>query len=207
MSKRATSLPVTDTRRWRVLASPIRIEIAEVLRSVGPCSVADLATHLDRPADTLYRQLARLEKAGFVTRAGFRKQGRHAEQLFDVTATDFAPDFGDGTGRRENDAIVATARTFTRGAVAAFADSAAARRLRFDAAMRNFSINYQIGWLTPSAYQEARGLFRRLRQIMIDGKPRPDAELYLLFFLGTPVTRTHRPRRRAATSTPRRSSR
>lgn len=207
MATRQASLAITDVRRWRTLTSPIRIEIAEMLRALGPCSVADLAQYLSRPADTLYRQLARLETAGFVVRAGFRKSGRHAEQLFDVAATDFEPRFGDGSGKKENDAIVATARTFARGAIAALTDSAAARRLRFADGKRNVALNYQISWLTPSAYQEVRGLLRRLRKIMDAGKPRHEGELYLSFVLTTPVTRKHRPRRREPSGTRRSVSR
>ena len=64
---------VRSPEAWRVLISPVRAEIAEALRLLGPCSMAELAAAIDRPADSLYQHLELLQKAGFVVQAGFRK--------------------------------------------------------------------------------------------------------------------------------------
>lgn len=110
---------VTDPQQWSVLNSPIRLEIAEMLRCIAPCSVAELAEALHRPADTLYRQLEQLEQSGFVRRVGYRKVGRHAEQLVDLTASDFIIDFDEGDALASGTAVAATAKCAMHGVVGA----------------------------------------------------------------------------------------
>jgi len=183
---------VQSPKQWSVLIGAVRSEIAETLRLIGPCSVADIAAATARPADTLYRHLQLLQKAGFVKEAGFRKSGRHIEQLFDVTADDFVVDFKDNTGRAENRAIVRTANSFLKAMGRAVRDSAAAGVLDFQPDSRNISINYELSWLTPGQYQEVRALIRRLKQLMDEGKRHREGRLYMTLAISTPVTR--RPR-------------
>jgi len=183
---------VRSPEAWRVLISPVRAEIAEALRLLGPCSMAELAAAIDRPADSLYQHLELLQKAGFVVQAGFRKGSRNAEQLIDVVAEDFMIDFHDGTGAAENKAIVATANSFLKAMARAVRESAAARQIEFHPDKRNISINYELSWLTPEAFQEMRGLVRRIKQLMDDGKRRREGRLYLSLVIATPVTRRRR---------------
>ena len=45
--KRMPCLLVDSPAQWRVLVSPVRAEIVEALRMLGPCSIADIAGTLD----------------------------------------------------------------------------------------------------------------------------------------------------------------
>lgn len=180
---------IESPETWQLLVAPVRAEIVETIRLQGPCSVAEIAATLDRPADTLYRHLAVLEEAGLVVEAGFRKAGRNAERLVDVVADDFAPGFRDPANARENDAIVATATSLAKVAVRAVRDSAAAGQLEFDEQRRNTVINYELSWLTPERFHEVRGLLRRLKQIMDDCKRSREGRLYMTLSIATPVTR------------------
>jgi predicted transcriptional regulator len=187
---------VTDPAMWAVLNSPIRLEIAETLRCIAPCSVAELAEVLNRPADTLYRQLEQLEQAGFVRRVGFRKSGRHVEQLVDLTAGDFLVDFEQSPRPAAERAIVSTARSALKGALHAFEGAAAEGALKFGRARTNTSLLYELSWLSPAQFEEVRGLLRRLKEILDAGKLERSGDLYLTVALATPVVRKHRPRRR-----------
>ena len=53
-------LPIADVRQIRALASPIRQDILDALTAIGPCSVAELAVALGRPADGLYYHIKHL---------------------------------------------------------------------------------------------------------------------------------------------------
>lgn len=181
--------PVRSPSDWRVLVSPVRQEIAEAIRLLGPCSIGEIAQAIDRPADTLYKHVVLLQKAGFVVAAGFRKGERNVEQLIDVVADDFAIDFHDSTGAAENAAVVTTANAFLKAAGRAVRDSAKARQLQFEAETRNISINYELSWLTPEAFNKARELILRLKQLMDEGKKRREGRLYLTLAIATPVTR------------------
>ena len=202
MSTRPPIQLVTDPARWGVLMSGIRFEIAETLRCVGPCTVAELAEQLQRPADTLYRQLDLLEKAGFVHRPGYRKSGRHAAQLVDLVADDFEPAFRDCTGDAENKCIVDMVRAFTRSVAAEVESSAGARRLRMDRGARNMSVVYELSWLTPEAFREVRTLIFRMKELMDAGKRERKGDLYVGLTVLTPVTRKHRRKGRAPADTP-----
>lgn len=183
---------VSSPARWRVLLSPVRAEIAEALRCIGPCSIAELAALVDRPADALYRHIERLEHAGFVAKAGLRKKGRHVEQLIDVVADDFQIAFKDSTGREENRAIVESARTVLRTAERAVAESAAGRQLELRPGERNLRILYELSWLTPENFQRVRALFDEIKAIYDAGRREREGRLYLAVAVAVPVTRRRR---------------
>ncbi|MDX2017021.1 MAG: helix-turn-helix domain-containing protein [Planctomycetota bacterium] len=191
---RPQSLVVVSPQAWRVLMSPVRTEIAEALRCGGAMSMSELASATGRPADSLYRHVELLREAGFVVPAGFRKNGRHIEQLVDVAADDFLLELNDAQGEQENLAVVDTVRSFARATERAVRDASRARELRFEQGSRNISINYEIGWLTPEAFQEVRALVRRLKSIMDEGKRKREGRMYMSFVVATPVVRKSRRR-------------
>lgn len=188
---RVAAQPVRSAELVEVLVAPARIEIVEALRLHGPASVAEIAATIDRPADTLYRHLEALKAAGFVVDAGFRRSGRHTEQLFDVVAEDFPLEFDEGRAARaeEHRAIVAMADSFLKAAGKAVRESATARELQYGVADRNLSLNYELGWLTPERFDEVRALIRRIKAIMDEGKRTREGRLYLTLAIATPVTR------------------
>jgi hypothetical protein len=187
--KRKSVHQVQSPAAWGVLISPVRAEMAEALRLLGPCSLAEIGAAINRPADALYKHLELLQQAGFVVEAGFRKGARNVEQLFDVVADDFMIDFKDGTGAAENKAVVTTANSFLKALGRAVRDSAAARQLEFHPARRNIAISYELSWLTPEDFQEVRSLIARIKQLMDAGKQKREGRLYMSLFVATPVTR------------------
>jgi DNA-binding transcriptional ArsR family regulator len=203
---RKTQHLVRSPEVWVALVAPVRAEILEALRLLGPCTIAELANTLGRPADSLYRHLEILQQAGAVVDAGFRKGARNVEQLFDVVADDFAIDFHDGAGAAENQAIVATANSFLKAMARAVRDSAAARQLEFRPEQRNITINYELGWLTPEAFQKIRELVRQMKAIMDEGKKNRQGRLYMTLTIATPVTRKRGAGARAGSASPKQKS-
>src|SRR3954463_6659873 len=59
-------LPIADARQIRALASPIRQDILDAVTAIGPCSVAQLAVALGKPADGLYYHIRRLLDVGLL---------------------------------------------------------------------------------------------------------------------------------------------
>ena len=96
---------------------------------IAPCSIAEIATALDRPADTLYRHLEKLKRAGAVVEAGVRRIGRRVEQVYDLVADDFRVDFKDGSGRTANKAYNDTMQSIIKVASRTARDSSAAGQL------------------------------------------------------------------------------
>lgn len=186
-------LRIKDAKAWAMLMAPIRVEIAEMLRCMGPSSIAELAQNLARPADTLYRHMELLEKAGLVHRSTVRRDGKRSEAIFEFVASDVAPGFA--PDRKGQQALLAMTNTFFRAAVHAIKDGAAAQRLRFGdlpaGESPNFSILYELGWLTPESLKQARSLLAQLKDLMDEGKRKGEGELYMSVAVLAPMTRKH----------------
>ena len=175
---------ITDPEVWKILMSPVRIEIAESLTTLGPCSVREVAEFLDRPADTLYRHIGLLEEAGLVIDAGYRRGPRNNERLIDLAADDFRPAFDTAGGNGERDAIFRTVDTVTKPTQRSVHELGDQHRFSFDDEDRNIVIGWEIGWLRPEDVREAHDLIRQLKALMDRGKDdlegRPFVSLSLL---------------------------
>lgn len=88
--------PIRDPRQTRALASPVRQEILDAIEGSGPCTVAQVAEHLARPADGLYFHVRALEKAGLLRRTGETGEGRSRAGVFDVPARPVRLDYAGG---------------------------------------------------------------------------------------------------------------
>lgn len=207
-SHRPISLDVTDPRQWAVCSKPLRLEIIDALRTHAPCSIADIARDLGRPAPTLYRHIEALENAGFVTRPGFRKNGRHVEQLVDLAADNFRIAFKT-KGKAEHTAIVSTTRAFMRAGYATVKNAAASGSLRITPDDLNVMVAYGLGRLSPDAFKQVRTLIGQVRDIMTKGReagPERGGDLYAITFVVSPVT-PGTPRRKPSRSPARASAR
>lgn len=191
--KRAKVLWVRDPVQWRVVLSPVRSEILQALRCLGPSSVGELGEMVDRPADTLYRHLEILERAGFVRSCGLRVRGRHRERLYDNVAEDFALDLEslrDAAARRT---LSDTAKVFSATAARAISDAAAAGELIAPTEHRNFVVNYELTRLTPKDFKRARELSFQLKQLLDRARAKRAGRLYAAVVILSPVVRKQRP--------------
>jgi DNA-binding transcriptional ArsR family regulator len=168
------------------------------MRIAAPCSIAEIAEILDRPADTLYRHVEKLVRAGIVLQSGVRRRGRRFEQLFDLVADDFRFGFRDGSGRAANKAFEECANSFLKSTMRAVRDSARAGQLVAKDDERNLAIVYELGRLTPAAFREVRALVTRIKELLDEGKRSPEGRLYLSLSVLTPVTRKRGASRRTA---------
>jgi predicted transcriptional regulator len=171
-----------------VLLAPARLEIVQALRCIGPCAVAELAAMVDRPADLLYRQLVLLEKAEFVTQAGTRKRGRHSERLYDVTADDFALGFRDLTDETSSRTLTQTVRTFCHAGAKEVEASIKAGAIKLGDG-QNMVVNYELSWLTPEQFQDARALLYQVKQLLDAARPKRQGRPFVFVSVATPLTR------------------
>ena len=101
---------IREKRQMRALAASTRQEIVDVLPRLGTVSVAELATTLGRPADSLYYHLRVLMRVGLVLRAGSRMVNGRAEALFRALAPEMSLSykFGRHGNANEVNAIIAS---------------------------------------------------------------------------------------------------
>jgi predicted transcriptional regulator len=186
-------LYVRSPKQWETILAPIRTEILQGLRCLGPCSAGELAEMLDRPADTLYRHIELLLQAGFVVETGERKKGRHVERLFDLTADDFAMDFVDTQSPEGRAGLNRTAKAFLGTMARAFDDSASSGTLNLPRPDPNFVLNYEVSWLTTEDFKKARALMYQLKVLMDEARVRREGKLYASITGLCPITRKRRP--------------
>ena len=89
MSRRPTEKRIERPIEFRALNSERRVEILAAVRLFEPCSVGDIAAHLEREPETLYYHFDILEQAGLLRGAGSRSAGRGVEALYERSADRF----------------------------------------------------------------------------------------------------------------------
>lgn len=195
----------TNTRHWQVLVAPVRLEIVEAMRMIAPCSIAELASALDRPADTLYRHIAKLVRAGMVVESGKRRSGRRYEQVYDLVADDFAIAPQGSNGRAANKAFNDTLQSILKIASRTARDSSAAGQFSNEATQRNLIGTIEHAWLTPEEFNEVRDRMRAIKAFMDARKARPATDgasrLYMTVTMALPVTRKRGSQRQESSKT------
>lgn len=74
---------IRDPEQIAAMSSPLRQAILDRMEALGPCSVAELARSLDRPADALYYHLRKLLEVGLLVETGTRPTSRQDETIYD----------------------------------------------------------------------------------------------------------------------------
>jgi hypothetical protein len=83
---RAPAFTVTKTDAIRLLASPLRQAIVDLIVGRGALSVAELSELLGKPADRLYYHVKRLVAVGVLTEGEQQPTNGRPQTLFDVPA-------------------------------------------------------------------------------------------------------------------------
>jgi hypothetical protein len=183
---------VTDPTVWKTLIAPVRAEIIETLRMLGPCGIADVARQLDRPADSLYRHFEKIVATGVVIEAGTRPAGRRTERVYDLVADDLGARFKGASSRAVNDAYLTTAKTVLKMSARTFRDAAAAGELvgiGFDKPCSTRAF-FEHVWLTPADFEALNTLFGKLNAFLNSKKTRTaDTRLHLVSVLAAPIVR------------------
>ncbi len=180
---------ITTPKAWAVYIAPVRLEIVESMRMVAPCSIAELAAATDRPADTLYRHIEKLRKAGVVVEAGVRRTGRRFEQVFDLAGDDFRPQLRDTSPRVVNKMFDDATKSIAKILLRTTRDAAAAEQIVYGPEERNASVKFEHAWLTPEEFAQLRELFVGVKRFMDARKGRREGRLYLAAFAAVPVHR------------------
>jgi len=171
------------------------------MRLIAPCSIAEIAAAIDRPADTLYRHVDKLRKIGVVVDVGVRRAGRRFEQVFDLAGDDFRPQFRDSSARTANKMFELSTRSIAKILLRTTRDAAAAEQIVYGPVERNASVKFEHAWLTPEEFVQLRELFLGIKRFMDARKSRREGRLYLAAFAAVPVHRKRRARIAASRAT------
>jgi DNA-binding transcriptional ArsR family regulator len=173
---------VRNERQLAALASSARQEIIDVLSQMGTVSVAELASALGRPADSLYYHLKVLKEIGLVVAAGNREHGNRKEELLRAVSSDLRLQYDIGRERRK---ITAIASSMLRLGIRDFRSSIQSSKVKLSGPGRELWALRKTGWLTS---QEIGRVNQRIEGLANDvSKPRGRGRLYAITVLLTPL--------------------
>jgi len=185
---------ITTPKAWAVYIAPARLELVETMRLIAPCSIAELAASIDRPADTLYRHIEKLRKIGVVTDAGVRRAGRRFEQVHDLAGDDFRPQFRDTSPRTTNKMFGDATKSIAKILLRTTRDATAAEQIVFEPSKRNAFAKFEHAWLSQAEVEQLGEMFLAIKRFMDARKARREGRLYLAAFAAVPVHRKRRAR-------------
>lgn len=198
---RAATLLISTPAQWAAVASPVRLEILEFMRAIGPASVAELARSTDRPADGLYHHLRTLLRAGILRQVGVQRAGRQSEAVYDVAAERMLFDFDPLTGRNM-DRYRKVARTVLR-MTERFVSSALDRAgLRLDGPSKDLWCRIEAGWVSPGDLAQLNHHLVAANEILERGRTSREGRLVYWTCVLVPAVRRRTAdwRRRRSTS-------
>lgn len=206
---RPSVLNLASLRSWGLLLAPVRLELIEAMRMLAPCSIAQVAALLDRPADSLYRHMNKLVSAGVAVRVGVRQKGRHSEQVYDLIADDISPGWNELSPRQANRLCHRTIGSLTKIVERTARDSARNGELVGPDKTRHLAAFLEHAWLTPDDMIELRALIMAVKSFLSDRKTPGRGRLYVTSVAALPVTRRRgaRPRGAAAPASPTKATR
>lgn len=186
------SRAIRDPVHIRLLASPVRQELADTLASLGgEAPVAALAEQLGRPADGLYYHLQLLAEAGLVEEL----QGAGGERSFRLAGGGRGPlrlayDLADDDARS---ALTSYVKGLAQIAESDFQAGMAVDRARVEGSPRQLWAARNKGWVSTAELEEANALLERLCELL--SQPRDecrDQPMSLAFVLAPSVIKQRR---------------
>jgi len=175
---------ITRPQQVRALASGIRQEIVDAAEVLGPCSIADLAAALGRPADGLYYHVRLLMRVGLLVEAGRRAAGRRQEVLLRTPGRPMrlkaAIDQAQSLSEINRAMMRLGARDFRRAI-----ESPEARTI---GPARNVYSGRTTGRLTPAQVRRIGVLIRQIQEEFAR-EPAPGARLHAVTLMLVPLCR------------------
>ncbi|MCS7033999.1 MAG: helix-turn-helix domain-containing protein [Phycisphaerae bacterium] len=183
--------------QWRALTSPVRVEMLEVLRRLGPMPLAEIARRLDRPADGLYHHARVLAGAGVVRVR--RREGRgRPEAVLELAGREIRVDLSTKVPARRS-RLLRMLSSLHRGSFRSLI--AAYRAGRLNNPPTNWNYRWEVGWLSSRAYSLVLRHFDAILQILDRGRADPSSQLSHVQILARPVVRRRGAKARLQTRT------
>lgn len=181
--------------QWTAVISGRRVELIEFLSAVGPCSVFELAQHMDVAADSLYHHIKKLVATGIVREVGVRNAGRQVERLYDVVADEFDFHVELETGRNVG-LFWKLAKSLLRRAERLFEKALDARAGSLRPGHRDTHARSDTAWLTREQVDVVNGHLMAIREIYAEGRRQRAGALYCFQVVMCPVVRSRTARSR-----------
>jgi DNA-binding transcriptional ArsR family regulator len=149
------SYPIRELRQFNALASPIRGEIIDVVDLLGPLTIAEIASVLGRPADSLYYHVRRLLGVGLVVERATRRTLGRESAVYDVRGRPMPLRYRHGQ-REHIQALVRSVAGMLRLAERDFRAAFETGLVRSSGKRRNVVHSRALGWYTDEEIHRMR---------------------------------------------------
>jgi len=177
---------IREDRQYRVLNSPVRQEVVDVMESMGPCTIASVAERLGRRPDTLYFHFRALEASGLVRRIGEEGSGREKAVVYDLPGRALRLSYAGSTVQRSKrvgpvaDSVLRLARRDVKRALGR-------GDVVVEGPAREVWVARSRGWLTRAEVARVNGLLGRATEMVRRGRERKGAHAMSVVFALTPA--------------------
>jgi DNA-binding transcriptional ArsR family regulator len=191
-AKRENLVHIRTPAQWRAMGSPVRVEMLEVMRRLGPLSLAEVAQRLDRPADGLYHHARVLLSAGIIrvverrTSPRAQRNGARPEAVYELAGKRIKVDLSSATGAKHSP-LLRMIGSLHRASLRALATAQSAGRLNDPPT--NWSYGWEVAWLNKSNFKKVRKHLDAIVEILDAGRASSGGALYHLQTLAIPVAR------------------
>ncbi len=182
---------LSSAAHWSAVSHPLRTEICEYLAATGPLSIVELARLVQKPADSLYHHIKKLQSAGLVRLARTRATGKTSEAIFDVVAESFVPEFDAESGRN----VDAVGDLLEASGVVA--QKFACNSLRYSGREHRglSAFRLDVTHLCDTKLARVKNLLSELHQIIKEGRATRQGRLFAMMYLLAPIITSSRARR------------
>jgi hypothetical protein len=161
----------------------MRQEIVDGITALGPCSIADLAEHLGRAADSLYFHVRKLVRVGLVQEIEKRQVGRHTWAIYAIPGRAVRIKYDVALTNSIRRIVAGAMRLSLREFNQAFEQS----EIRLFGERRNVWGGRLKGWLTDDEIAEVNRLLEQLSQVLHGHGPGEGRRVHSLAFVLAPV--------------------
>lgn len=187
------SLPELFTVRsdaeWSAINSSVRVEMLVFMLTVGPCSIRELASLMNRPADGLYHHMRKLVSAGIVRDVDVRSVGTQTETIYQTVAKDITIERNIGR-KRTRDRSIRLFRTMMQHALRVVEAAIETQRAVLEGSKQNFRLNWQVSWLDDRQLAEIKQHQAAISGILQQGMQQRQGQLIAHLTYMVPVVRT-----------------
>ncbi len=182
-------LMVRTDAEWEAISSPIRVEMLVFLIVAGTCSIRELASLMNRPADGLYHHLRKLVKARIVKEVGVRRVGTQKEALYRAAADDIAVDRNIGS-RRTRQRTIRLFRTIMKHALRTIEAALESGDVVLEGARQNLRFNWLASWLDAQQLAQVREHQDAINRILQEGLEHREGQLIAVLTYMVPIQRS-----------------
>lgn len=167
------------------LATPARQEIIDALEVTGPTSVAEIAAHLGRAADSLYHHIRILQRVGLIVTTEKRLAGVSNKAIYDVPGRPMQITY-DLDDQKIVGGIAEVTAAMLRITEKDFRRAVTSSDVTGNGPYRNIRSSRMKGWLDAAQIKELNGHIEAIKKIFASPKNGRRARVHTLTLVLNP---------------------